>query len=519
MFSRVRTAATFGIAAYLVDVETQTEPHLPAFVIVGLPDNAVKESRERIMAALKHSGYDFPNRKVVANLAPADIRKEGSGFDLPLALGILGASEQFHSPVLEESLVVGELALDGTLRPVHGVLSIALEARKAGMRRLVTPFENAREAAMVQGLAVHPCRSLDDAVALLEQGWEHRAPFTVDLAEVFHRPQQESTLDFSDVRGQESVKRALEVAAAGGHNILLIGPPGSGKTMLAKRMPTILPPLAFEEALETTRIHSVAGLLSPGAALVTARPFRAPHHTISDAALVGGGIGMARPGEISLSHNGVLFLDELPEFARNVLEVLRQPLEEGMVTIARSRLTVEYPANFILVAAMNPCPCGQYGNPHQNCSCSPVAIQRYLAKISGPLLDRIDLHIECPFVRYQELAGDRVGEASTTVRDRVIAARERQHTRFAGRTGLYCNADMSHRDIRRVCRLDEGSQELMKTAMSRLGFSARAYDRMLKVARTIADLDGSADIRAPHVSEAIQYRSLDRQVWALNRQG
>lgn len=518
MFSRVRTAATYGIAAYMVDVETQTEPHLPAFVIVGLPDNAVKESRERIMAALKHSGYVFPNRKVVANLAPADIRKEGSSFDLPLALGILEASEQLHTSTLEDALVLGELALDGTLRPVHGVLSIVLEARKAGVLRVVTPLENAREAAMVQGIDVYPCGSLEDAVRLLEQGWDQRPPFRVDIREVFQKPQLDTALDFSDVKGQESVKRALEVAAAGGHNILLLGPPGSGKTMLAKRMPTILPPLSFEEALDTTRIHSVAGLLPPGTALVTARPYRSPHHTISDAALVGGGIGMARPGEISLSHNGVLFLDELPEFARNVLEVLRQPLEDGTVTIARSRLTVEYPANFILVAAMNPCPCGQYGNPHQSCTCSTVAIQRYLAKISGPLLDRIDLHIECPFVRYQELAGDRVGESSEHVRNRVIEARNRQIQRFLGRAGLYCNADMSHRDIRRFCRLDEGSQELMKTAMSRLGFSARAYDRMLKVARTIADLAGHTEITVAHVSEAIQYRSLDRQAWALSRQ-
>ncbi len=513
MLSQVFSGSTYGIDAYAVTVETHIEDVVPGFVVVGLPDNAVKESRERVTAAIKNSGFPFPVKRIIVNLAPADIRKEGSAFDLPLAVGILSAINEIRNNHLSSFLMIGELALDGSLRPVHGVLPIALEARKNGFSAVIVPTENAREAAMVKGVDVFPCSTLSECVDFLNGEHPHLPAYHVDIDAVFSEGVKNYPLDFSDVKGQESVKRALEVAAAGSHNIIMIGPPGSGKTMMAKRLPTILPPMTFDEALETTKIHSIAGTMPEGAALISVRPFRSPHHSISDAALVGGGIGMARPGEISLAHNGVLFLDELPEFARNVLEVLRQPLEDGRVTIARSKMTIEYPANFMLVAAMNPCPCGNYGNPHQQCTCTPIQIQRYMAKISGPLLDRIDIHVETPQVKYQELSSSRQGERSEIIRDRVVRAREIQLQRFKNSKGLYSNADMQSKDIRRYCHIDDASQELMKMAITRLGLSARAYDRILKVGRTIADLAGNEQIRPEHISEAIQYRSLDRQMW------
>lgn len=512
MFSQCLSGTTLGITAHIIQVETHIAPASHLFTVVGLPDNAVKESRDRVYAAIKTSGFKWPGQRITVNLAPADIRKEGSSFDLPMAVGILAATGQVNTAPLSEIILLGELALDGMLRPLRGVLSIVAEAKKKSVKKIIVPNENALEASIIEGIDVYPLGSLTE-VALFLNGKNSCSPFCSDQKEIFPSNIRYD-IDFSDVKGQENAKRALEVAAAGGHNIIMIGPPGSGKTMLAKRIPTILPPLTFDESIETTKIHSVAGLLPPATALLTTRPFRSPHHTISDSALVGGGT-IPRPGEISLAHHGVLFLDELPEFARNVLEVLRQPLEDGHVTISRSKMSIDYPANFMLVCAMNPCPCGNFTDPSKECTCTPLQIQKYMGKISGPLLDRIDLHIEVPAVKFKELSSKTTGESSQQIRKRVITAREIQMKRFAERKGLYCNADMQSKEIQNYCKLDSAGEELLKMAITKLGLSARAYDRILKVGRTIADLSQSNNIKPEHVSEAIQYRSLDRNLWEI----
>jgi magnesium chelatase family protein len=509
------SAAVYGIDANLIEVEVDVagvKAEFDKFTTVGLPDAAVRESRERIRAALKNSGYDIPPTVTTINLAPADIRKEGSGFDLPMALGILGAYGGLNNKPPEDALFVGELSLDGGLRGVRGALPIAVTARANKTRKLVLPEVNAREAAMVDGVAVYPVRSLMDVVQLLNTG-NGVQPLTVDTRALLETSQH-FAVDFKDVRGQQSAKRAIEVAAAGGHNLLMIGPPGSGKTMLAKRIPTILPPLTFEEALETTKIHSVAGVLDSASGLVGTRPFRSPHHTISDAGLIGGGM-IPRPGEVSLAHNGVLFLDELPEFPRNVLEVMRQPLEDGNVTIARAAMSLTFPARFMLVAAMNPCACGYFNDRTRECHCTPMMIQRYISKISGPLLDRIDIHIDVPAVNYRELRSTVVPESSKHIRDRILCAREIQLNRFAqGAERIYANAQMGSREIRKYCDLGTESEHLLERAMSKQGLSARAHDRILKVSRTIADLTGADAIEPGHIAEAIQYRTLDRTFWA-----
>lgn len=512
MYGQTRSYAIQGIDADQITVEADIKGGLFKFSIVGLPSNTVKESRDRVSSAIKNSGYRFPNHNYTVNLAPADIRKDGVALDLPIAIALLNAMDQVMIPDIDSYGIIGELSLDGILRPVRGVLPVAVAAWKDKLKGLIVPWENAAEAAVIEGLHVYPVTSLNEAVNFLE-GTIAINPMEVDRREIFADIDQ-GMIDLFDVKGQFHVKRAIEVAAAGGHNLLMIGPPGSGKTMLARRIPTILPALNLNEALSTTKIHSVSGLIGSKQGIITQRPFRSPHHTISDVALIGGG-SFPKPGEVSLAHNGVLFLDELPEFKKNVLEVLRQPLEDGVVTISRATQSLEFPAKFMLVASMNPCPCGYYGSNIEGhtCSCPMAAIQRYRARISGPLLDRIDIHIEVPAVKYDELSSIPTGEHSTVVRTRVNTCRDIQLQRF-GNDGIYCNAQMSPRQIRAHCILDDEGKQILKMAMEKMGLSARAYDRILKVARTIADLEGSELIRTPHVSEAVQYRSLDRKFWA-----